>query len=166
MHRQVAIVANAFQVTAFLIGIPSLIASLWLGWQILTLPRLTPESAASSTGESTTSLVSLLMDGARLLGKVFGAFASAAQVVITIAAVVSFAALLCSVLLYFVGRGLHSHESWARVVGIVMMLGMLFISGIGALSVRRGLIGLILTAAAAACVYALWTLFRRFEQLP
>jgi hypothetical protein len=166
MQRQVAIVASAFQVASLLIGIPSLIASLWLGWQILTLPRLPPDSAAQSTGESTTSLVSLLVDGVRLFGKLFGALASAGQVVITIAAVMAFAALLCAVLLFFVGRGLHAHESWAKVVGILMMFGMLFISSIGALSVRRGLVSLILTAAAAACVYGLWTLFRRFESLP
>jgi hypothetical protein len=156
MLRQVA---SGFQVAGFVLGIPSLLAVLFFGGSAITLRMMTPPD--SPTGHAGPSLVNYLVDGARLLGKIFGFIGAVGQTLFTIIACVALVVLLFAVLCFFTGRGLIDNATWARVVAMGISGVTFLIAALGILSTRR-VPGLIFFGPfAAASGYALWALIKR-----
>lgn len=156
MLRQVA---SGFQAAGLILGIPSLLAVVFFGGSAILLWRMTPE--VSSGPHAGPSLVNYLVDGARVLGKIFGFFGAVGQAVFTILACIALVVLLFAVLCFFTGRGLHDQAAWARIVAMLISAVTLLIAALGILSTRR-IPGLILFGPfAAASGYALLALLRR-----
>ncbi len=156
MLRQVA---TGFQTAGLIIGIPSLLAVIFFGGSAIALKLMTPPD--SPTGHDGPSLVNYIVDGARLLGKLFGFLGAVGQAVFTIVACIALAVLLFGILCYATGRGLLHHAAWARVMAMLISAITLLIAALGILSTRR-IPGLLLFGPlAAAAGYALWALLRR-----
>lgn len=156
MLRQVA---SGFQMAALVMGVPSLAAVLFFGGSAIFLRMNTP--VESPGGHAGPSLVNYLVDGARLLGKIFGFLGLVGQTVFAVLAGVAFLVLLFAVLCFFTGRGLQENAMWARVVAMGISGVVLLIAAFGILSTRR-VPGLIFFGPfAAASGYALWALLRR-----
>lgn len=156
MLRQVA---TGFQTAGWILGIPSLIAVLFFGGSAITLKMMTPPD--SPGGHAGPSLVNYLVDGARLLGKVFGFLGAVGQAVFTFIACIALAVLLFGILCYATGRGLLNNAAWARVTAMLISAITLLIATLGILSTRR-IPGLLFFGPfAAAGGYALWALLRR-----
>lgn len=118
--------------------------------------------ANSSHDSGPTSIVSLLVGFAKILGKIFSLFAAAAQIVIFWVAIVSLVLLLIAALMLFTGRGLEAQAGWARATG--MLIGTLFflISLLAVLSLRPGVMSGFFLTTGGMSGYVLWTLWFRF----
>lgn len=160
MLRHVSHVASGFQAAGLILGIPSLLALLCFGGSAIAL-RLMSAPPVAPSGDSPPSLVSLLVDGARIVGKVFGLVGTVGQTVFTILAAVALVLLAVAGALYLTGRGLHGGAVWARILAILFSGVTLLLSALGLLSTRRIPGALIFGPAAAASVYALLALLRR-----
>jgi hypothetical protein len=159
VNPQIGLIASGLYAASLALGIPSLAATLFFGWNALRLWMLgVPKDSGPS--RSPDQLIRLIEDGARAIGAAAKLAAAAGQTVITILAIVSLALLVFSAALFFVARGLRAGQPWARVVAGAMMAIVLLIPALALLS-TRGAPGR--TAAAmitAAGAYALWTLWR------
>ena len=103
MHRHV--VATAFQVVSLFIGIPSLVAFVYCGWQSMRL-FLGEQNVAGESGRTGNDLIDGFVFGFRLFAKGFGFLAGAAQWILVLVTAVSFGAVMFSVALFVTGRGL------------------------------------------------------------
>ena len=159
VNRHLLIVTNAFYVASGALALPSIPGFLYFGWVAVRM-RMMPTPSAGAT-PSPDSLVGLLEIGARILGGIFRAIGSAGQWVSTALAVVFFLGLLLACGLFFTGRGLHAHSGWARFVASLFACGAILSSLVAMTVVRRGLFP-VCASVAAAGVYAIWVLLRRF----
>ncbi len=107
-------------------------------------------------------MVDLLETGAHVFGKAFEFLGAAGEWILTALAVVLFFVSLFSVVLFLTGRGLHRRQVWARILATLFALWLLLISLVGFLSIGRSAQSLLPLLAAAASVYVLWALWRRF----
>ena len=159
MNRHMLIVTNAFYVASGALALPSLPGFLYFGWVALRM-RMMP-APPPGAAPSPDSLVGLLEIGARVFGGIFRAIGAAGQWVSTVLAVVFFMGLLLAAFLFFTGRGLQAHSGWARFMASLFAGGAILSSLAAMAVVRRGLFPLC-AAAAAAGVYAIWVMLRRF----
>jgi hypothetical protein len=160
MNRHLLIVAGGFYVAASAIALPALPGFLYFGLGAVRLRMLTP---APSTAASTSpdAMIGMIEMFARILGSLFRFAGAAGQWMMTALAALFFLALLVAGTLFFTGRGLQVHAGWARVLATLLLSGMLLVSLGGMLSLRRGLFPA-LAPMAAACIYAIWVMLRRF----
>lgn len=57
------------------------------------------------------------------------------------------------------GRGIQAHQTWARVLGLMLAFAILFVSAPAAFMFRQGLGAAVCSAVAGTCVYVIWTLW-------
>ncbi len=79
-------------------------------------------------------LAALLENGARGVAKTLGFLAGVATWVVVALAAAALAGTLVAVLLYFIGRGVQHHATWAGILAIVIFTGLL-VTAFGALSI-------------------------------
>jgi hypothetical protein len=161
LDHHISIVATAFRVAGVVLGLPALIALVCLLWAWVSLHSGAPVPDQAATSISRDGLVGLLMAGARVLTKGFGAFAAMTSWAIVVLAVVALAATILGALLFFTGRGLAIHAAWARIVGSLLSLGLLALA-LGMLVFLRRPLALVAAAPLGASLYSLWALIRRF----
>lgn len=162
MHRPVALVANAFYVVAAMVGLPSAISFLFFGFAAIRLHLLSPVPNHAPSSRSSDTLVRLIEIVGSVIGGAFRMVGSAGQFIVNAVVAVSFVLLIGAGAMYFIGRGLHAHQLWARIVGLLVLLGFFLCSTLAALSFRRVLFPLF-GAVVAASVYGIWALWRRFS---
>ncbi len=160
MTRHLAIVSTAFTWGAVLLGLPSLSGLLYFLWALLS-SRL-PAAAADGQADY-NSLVGLLMAGAQAAGKALRWLVNGAQVAMVALAVIFTILLASAIALWAIGRGLHAHQTWARVLGILIASALLLASLSGALFVRHGFAVAASSAVAFSSMYTLWALWRQFN---
>ena len=161
MDRHLSIVANGFRAAGWLVGIPSVAALLFMIWVLISLRNPTPPDP-QYTDIGKYGLVGLLQSGACGLGKVFQFFGGLSRWVAGVLAGVSVLLMLFSAALFYTGRGLHHHATWARITGgLLAVLLLLFSSGLVLGLPRAGA----WSSAVILCasVYALWVLGWRFS---
>ncbi|MBL8212289.1 MAG: hypothetical protein JNK87_16360 [Bryobacterales bacterium] len=151
--RHLTLVTNGFFGTAFLLGIPSLLAFFYFAANTLQL-YLTKVPPLQRPASSDT-LIRGIEWGAYLMGKAFsllGAFGFYVCLLLTAAtaAVVTF-----SVLLFFTARGIEAHQAWARIAGFCLM-GILLFHSLGLFLSGARLPGLLLSAASIYSIATLW----------
>src|ERR1700688_601838 len=105
------------------LGIPSGILFLLTTWDAVRLHMLTPakDSPSSPTGNL---LIDGLVAGASLAGKALSLAGVAAEWVLRGVAVAAFLIASVAAILFVIGRGLHAGRAWARVLGILVALGL------------------------------------------
>jgi hypothetical protein len=162
MISHLLIVAIGFRLTGALLGIAAIAELVELVDTALMLRRLPPPDNGPPLDIGTYGLVGLLSNGGRGVGKVMYAFLTGpANWLITLLTIVMLLVLLFSALLYLVGRGIGHHATWARVVAIMMSLGLILVSSSLATVMERNLAPLAAVPVGLS-LYTLWILIWRF----
>lgn len=144
-----------------LFGVPSLAAFLYFFWALLGL-RSPSIAAPAGAKSSYSSLVEILVNVAQLAGKALQLLTGVARWAVLLLCMLSVLGLIVAIALFAVGRGLHAHQNWARVLGILIASVSLLAGASGAVMLRHG------SAVAAACtiatvsLYVVWALWREF----
>jgi hypothetical protein len=160
MDRHIHLVGNAFSLASAALGIPALLGVFFTGFQLLRW-FLTPVRLPSEVPASADNMLKLIDGATRIAAAPFRFLAWAGHWVIVGAAIFSMLVLLLAVLLFFTGRGLHQAQLWAKLSATMITVGLLSISVTGMAAVRRNALLLMPLCGLAACVYALWALWRR-----
>ena len=165
LNRHLLIVANAFRVVGFLVGIPSLLICLWLTALKFQLFWLKPDKSIQTSGEAINigrdGIVGIIVAGATVIGKGFELANSAAGWIAGILDIAAAILALAGACLFFTGRGLVLHAAWARIIAGVAASGILLISFLALTSLRRGAAFALIPIGIS--IYMLWALIRRFN---
>ena len=162
MNGHLPIVALGLRIAGWIIGAPSFLLTLYLGGGLFGFRQAPPTDVSAPLDIKTYGLIALLENGVRGLVKMFEFFAGAATWILTALTIASLTSTLVGVMLYLAGRGVAHHATWARILAILIFLGLLPVA-LCALSVLpRPLlpIGWLLIGAA---LYSLWVLVWRFN---
>jgi hypothetical protein len=161
--RNIAILANAFYGWAALLGIPSLLGTLYFGFVSLQLYLATPTPRPVAPVEASNSALALLDLATRTISGIFGFLGAVGDAVARGLAVASILMLCVSATLYFIGRGLYAHAGWARGAAGLVLFVLLCVALLMALSAGpKGLSSLIGLLLAFCSGWGLWTLWRGF----
>jgi len=159
MNPNIPKLANAFYALSALIGIPSLLGTLYFGWTVIQMKMVAPSSTSRPSTDSNVA-VDVVNVITRTASAVFGFLGAIGEGVAKGLAAVSVVLLLLSLLFYFTGRGLHAQAGWARAVAMLIMIVMLLISLLfSSASGAKNPIALLLLAFS---VFGVWTLWRGF----
>jgi hypothetical protein len=162
MNPNLLIVALGFRLTGLLLGISAILVLVDLSTTALMLHRLPPPDTTAPLSVGTYGLIGLLNNGARVVGKGVYAFLSGpAYWIVVLLAVAALIALLFAALLYLTGRGIGHHATWARVVAILMSLGLTAVSYSLATMMQRNLAPLAAVPIGLS-LYTVWVLIWRF----
>lgn len=161
MISHLMIIATGFRLTGALLGIAAIAALADFASTALTLRRL-PADAGVPIDVGTYGLAGLLHNSARGLSKVLLALLTGPGFwVVVVLAIAATVALLFAVLLYFTGRGIGHHATWARVIAIMMSIG-LAVASCAVLTALRHEQAPVALAPIALSLYTLWVLIWRF----
>jgi hypothetical protein len=163
VNRHIPIVANAFYTLALLLGLPSLVASLYFGFAVLRMYLASPAPRPNASAESSSVIITAVDVITRTASVVFGFLGAVGEGIARVATAVSVFVLLISLTLFITGRGLHAHAAWARWVAGLAMFLVLLVSAMLTLSAGpKGLGSLIALTITSCSLYALWALWRGF----
>jgi hypothetical protein len=164
LNRHLLIVANGFRAVGLLVGIPSLVVCLWLTAFKIDLARAKPDPSAQSGSDTSIArdgivgvigvVATVIVKPLEFIGKTVEWFAGIFDI---IAAVLTVAAAC----LFFTGRGLILHATWARIAAGLGASGFLLISFLTMTSLRRGAAFALIPIGVS--IYMLWVLIRRFN---
>jgi len=157
----VAIVASGFRIAAWLVGAPSLAATIGLTVSVFLLGQAAAPDNSQPLDLKTYGVAGLISNGAWGVAKVFGFLAGLGEWIAAGLAVVSLLATLAAVLLYFTGRGIGRHATWARIFGLLILSASLLVA-LGGLSHTSPLAALFPGLLLGASIYGLWVLLWRF----
>lgn len=160
MTRHAHAVAVLFQVAAWLLGLPSAAVFVSFGFAAARL-HLWPSTGVQGnvTGND---LITMLVSGARIFGRLFEMFSGAAKWAFTAIAVAALAIVSAAVILFMTARGIEAGRGWARAAGIVCALLPLLISVLGLLAGPRPLTVTLCFATVCVSIYVIWALMARF----
>jgi hypothetical protein len=162
VSSNLSIVALELRVAGWVLGVPSFLSTLGLSVGAFVLRHGPPVDNSQSLDIQKYGLVGLLANGARGVAKTLEFIAHAAAWLVAGLAILSLAALLTAVIFYLAGRGIQHHKIWARIVSILIFLGLLAIAS-GALSVLPHALVPIDCLLIGASLYSLWALVWRFN---
>lgn len=159
--RQRLIVALAFRIVGALVGIPALLAAIWLGIGGAELAHGPGADKSGWLAIGTYGLVGLLGNAVHGAADVVGFLLGLAGWVLVLLAIAAFINAVLGLMLYLIGRGLRRGALWARILG-GFTCAVLALSGLVAVSVlpRDWAIGD--AGMIAAMAYGLWVLGWRF----
>src|SRR5689334_9286527 len=124
MDSHLLFVANGFRVLGIALGGPGLAAFLVLAVAGLRLHFASPAAARSGTGSDPGSLIGLMTVGVNALGWAVNLAGAALEWVILVVAALLLAIGLLGTALFVTGRGLHDHRPWARIIAILLVMGV------------------------------------------
>jgi hypothetical protein len=161
MHHQ-HIIAVAFRVCGWALGIPALLLFLDLSVNLIALHFRPAPDKLHLLDIGSYGLVGLLVNGAQVFGKLFEGISVVATWIMDAAAIISLIVVGFAAILYFTGQGIENHATWARVVAMLISVSIVLIS-LGAMTaVPRHLLAVpILTMGAS--FYTLWVLGWKFS---
>jgi hypothetical protein len=162
--RHLLIVAMAFRVAGVTLIITSILALIDLADTALVMRRMPPLDTSKPLDIGTYGLVALINNAARGFAWAVHALAAVAGIILVALVIAAVFILLLGVLFYFTGRGLGHHADWARVVAILINVGLAVVCCLivtTLVSVRRDLAPLAALPIGLS-LYALWVLIWRF----
>ena len=162
MNGHLPIVAWGLRIVGLVIGAPSFLLTLYLSGGVFGLRQAPPTDASAPLDIQTYGLIALLDNGVRGIAKMFEFFAGAATWILTALTIAALTSTLVGVILYLAGRGVAHHATWARILAILIFLGLLPIA-LGALSVLPRLLLPVGWLMIGAALYSLWVLVWRFN---
>jgi uncharacterized membrane protein (DUF2068 family) len=161
-HR--LIVAGGFRVAGWVLGLPALLAAIWLGVGAFTFTHL-PAEASPYLSVQRYGLVGLLTNSAHAAASALVFLGHLAGWLLGMLAVLALFTALFGVLLELTGRGLWRAAAWARALAIVICaIGLL--NGLGALALLPRGAAMADGVMIAIEAYALWVLGWRFADPP
>jgi hypothetical protein len=156
------VIAIGFRLTGALLGVASIAALVDLADTALMLRRLPPPDTSAPLDIGTYGLVGLLDNGARGVSKVLLALLTGPGAwLVTLLTIAASLSLVFALLLYLTGRGIGHHAMWARIIAILMSIGLTAASCAIAAAMRSELAPIALLPAALS-LYTLWVLIWRF----
>ncbi len=158
-HR--SIIAWGFKTAAGLIGAPAAIAGVGLALDAMALHRLAAPDHSSMLSIQKYGLVGLLNNGAVGVNHVLGPLSGLAAWALGVLATLAFAALFIAIILFLIGRGLARGAAWARIIGVLAMAALLFMS-VEVFSVTPHGLAAAPGLLIAGSLYAIWALIWRF----
>jgi hypothetical protein len=162
LPRHRLIVAGTFRIAGFVIGAPSLLATLGLAGGAFIFGNGPPPDNSPYLSLKTYGPAGALQNGAQAVGNVFSFMDMLATHILAVLAIVALAVTLFAVLLYLTGRGLKASAAWARIVAGLLIAVALANCAIGLSALNRG--GEIADGfVMAALVYGLWVLIWKFD---
>lgn len=162
MTRHAHAVAVLFQLSAWLLGLPSAAVFVFFGFAAARLHLWPASTSAQGQNAMGNDLVALLVSGARIFGRLFEMFSGAAKWAFTALAVAALAIVSAALILFVTARGIEAGRGWARAVGIVCALGPLLISVLSLLAGPRPLAATLCLATVCVSIYVIWALLARF----
>ena len=121
-HRRV--MALGFRFAGFLLAMTSLVVLEEAGYSAYVVHNAPPPDNSAPLDIGKYGLVGLLTNGAQVAGRAVHTLSFAAGWILAAVAVVAFVAFLLAVLIYFTGGGISRQRGWARVVGVLLSLGL------------------------------------------
>ncbi len=161
MNRNLMMVAKGMYTLAAVLGLPSLLGTVLFGWFALQMHLASPATNAKPGPVSSDALIGTAQQIFRAAGSAIGFFGSVVEGLATGLAVACAIVFVFAIGMYFTGRGVANHETWARILGILFAVLLLLVSSAGMLI--GGRIGA--TAALAMAVmsgYSFWILCSRY----
>jgi hypothetical protein len=162
MDRHLIIVANAFRAGGVVVGVPSLIVLVVTATTLITSQAVPKPDNSPALDIGKYGLVGLLNNGARIFSRgasvALGLMSWAMMAILGATLVLT----LIGLVLFFTGRGLVAHATWARVIAILVSMMALLISFLTFTSAKNppAMIALVPLGCAG---YALWVLARHFQ---
>lgn len=160
METQSLLVVKLFYWSSLLVGLPSMIGSVFFGGYALLLSMQKPVTNTSANAKVSDSLVNVIVQMAGFAGKVLSVFGDIVEGIIRGLAFASFCGLVFAGMIFLTGRGLAGNAMWAKVVGSGLMLVMLLVSGLGSLTPAFGLIRLLSFVLFGLSGYSIWMIWR------
>ncbi len=160
MEAQGLFVARLFSWTALVVGVPSMVATLYFGGCALLLWMQKPVVNTSVDAKASDSLVNVVVQLAGFAGKALTVFGGLVEGIIQGLAIASFSCLVFAGMLYLTGRGLAADAMWAKVVGSGLMLILLLVSGLGTMTLTLGLSRVVPLMLLVLSIYTLWAIWR------
>jgi hypothetical protein len=164
LNGHLPIVASGLRIAGWIIGAPSFLLTLYLGGGLFGFRQAPPTDVSAPLDIKTYGLIALLDNGVRGIARMFEFFACAAAWILTALTLVSLTSTLIGAMLYLVGRGVAHHATWARILAILIFLGLLPLA-LGSLSVLPRLLLPVGWLLVGAALYSLWVLVWRFNQV-
>jgi hypothetical protein len=163
LTRHLVIVGNGFRTVGLLLGIPSLLVCLCLTAVKIDLARSKPDPSAQSGSD-----VNLKRDGivgvvgavATVIVKTLEFIGKGVDWVLGILDIVAAALTLAGACLFFTGRGLVMHATWARIAAGLAASSLLLISFLAMIALRRAAAFALIPTGIS--IYMLWVLIRRY----
>jgi hypothetical protein len=162
-HR--LIVAAAFRIAGWVIGVPSMLATLGFVAGAFIFGSGPPQDNSPYLSVKTYGPTGALQNGAHAVGNLFSFMDMLATSILVVLAIFALAVTLFAVLLYLTGRGLKASAAWARIVaGLVSVLALANCAiALTALTSDGQLVdGLVMVGLS----YGLWVLVWRFADAP
>ena len=160
MTPQISYVANAFYAAAAVLGLPSLLGTVFsivFGIRLWLLPS----PSASAPVKNPDAIIMILEGITRVVGAGAGFFGAVGKMMVGVVAVVSVVALILAVTFFYTGRGLHAHQGWARGMAGVLLAGLLLFSLLALVSVRMP-VQVLPALFVIGTIYALWTVWHGY----
>ncbi len=162
MNPHIQTVAKAYQLIALVLGLPSLVGTLYFGAGAVRGLLAGRVEAYQPTG-SNDNMVRIFDGILKVVHGVGGFLVGIGQAIVNGLAIASITLLLFSTALFFVGRGLSQGQGWARICSMVCMGVVGLVSLLALLSVgRSSTIALLALLVCAGSGYALWALWQGF----
>jgi hypothetical protein len=160
MNPHVTVLANTFYTVAAVLGIPSLsVTLLYVCYRVQLW--ITPSPSSFARVKNPDGVLLILEGMTRTVGTLASVLGFLGKFVFGGLAIVSIVILILAMTLFFIGRGLHAHQGWARVVASLLMIVSLLTSCLCVTSIRGPWLVLSFSIAATS-VYALWILWHDF----
>ncbi|NQE60703.1 hypothetical protein [Caulobacter sp. RHG1] len=156
------IVTRGFQISAWLIGVPSFLMALFLGGTAFVMGSDHAAKPSQYLDVQTYGLVGLLANAATGLGAAFSFLNGVFVGILVLLAVSALAAALFAVMVGLVGQGLKASANWARPVAVAL-LSILVLIGLFALTALDPIGRFADGAVLAALSYGLWALIWRYH---
>ena len=110
----------------------------------------------------TFGLVGVLANGGQVAGRAVHTVLIAGSWFAAAVAVAAFVSLLLALLIYVTGRGIVRQRGWARVLGVLLSLGLALIMISALTVVDRGAIPYVAVSAVLS-LYTIWALLWRYQ---
>jgi hypothetical protein len=159
--RHLLIVAIGFRIAGLVLVMGSIAALADLADTARVMRQVPPPDPGGALDIRTYGLVALINNAARGADYAFHALTGVLNILLMALVVAAVFALVLGVLLYLTGRGIGHHAAWARIMAVLLSLGLALASCAVMMVMRRDNAPFAVLPIGVS-LYSLWVLIWRF----
>jgi hypothetical protein len=159
--RHLLIVAIGFRIAGLVLVLGSIAALADIADTAWMMPQVPPPDPGGTLDIRTYGLVALIHNAARGADYALHALAGVLSIILMMLVVAAALALVLGVLLYLTGRGIGHHAAWARIMAMLLSLGLALASCAVMMVMRRDNAPFAVLPIGVS-LYSLWVLIWRF----